>query len=180
MKRFNVQVIVFLCFLPTFLVCGGMPAAAMSIDEPSETFSGALSNEDTLLLSHPLDNLVIEKINAVNRLFDSLDIVISAGNAIEEARIRAALANHFRLTGNYHESVRFYQEAMNAASQSSHEDRSAIHHGIASAYYEMYFHNTVHSHYLDSAGRHAAIAYALASEVDNSELIADALSENAK
>ena len=159
-----------ICNTFLFIILLQIPAEAIDYAEPKYA-----NLNDTLYLSRPLDNSLIEKINTVNRLFDSLDIVIRNGNFIEEAKIRAQLANHFRLTGNYTESVRFYREAMNLARQISTDQQSEIHHGLASVYYEMYFHNPIQSHYLDSAKVHADIAYNIAVQTDNRNLIASAL-----
>ncbi|MCF8222584.1 MAG: DUF4381 domain-containing protein [Bacteroidales bacterium] len=130
---------------------------------------------DTLSLNQPLEKSLILKINVINRLFDSLDIVVAAGDIIEEARILARLANHFRLSGNYNESVRFYRNAMKAAGNILPIDNSIIHHGLASVYYEMYFHDKMQAHYIDSAEVHAVIAYDFANQAQKPILIADAL-----
>lgn len=130
---------------------------------------------DTLSLNQPLEKSLVQKINAINRLFDSLDIVIAAEDIIEEAKIRAKLANHLRLSGNYNESVRFYRDAMKVTGNSLPIDRSIIHHGLASVYYEMYFHDKVQAHYLDSAEIHAVIAHDFANQAHKPKLIADAL-----
>ncbi len=130
---------------------------------------------DTLSLNQPLEKSLIYKINAINRLFDSLDIVIAAEDIIEEAKILSKLANHLRLSGNYNESVRFYRDAMKAAGNNLPIDRSIIHHGLASVYYEMNFHDKVQAHYIDSAEVHAVIAHDFANQAQKPKLIANAL-----
>lgn len=163
----------------------GLVVVLMSIlftgcEQPSDTFENTLpqSAADTIpvFLSQPEYAQLAKGLVLINGLFDSLDVAIHEGDFGKEAQIKSLLANQFRLSGSYNESIRFYQAASRALDRApSAEISGVIEHGLASVYYEYYYHDTIKTFYLDSAENYAGRAYHTARETGNYELLMDAL-----
>lgn len=156
--------------------CSGEDPAPARQSAPSEQIEASGAQTMSEFLNDPDNQKLAKNIHLLNGLFDSLDVAMDVQDYSTEAVLKSELANHFRLSGNYDKSLRFYQEAVQASGRSqSNVNLGEIYHGLASLYYEMYFHDSVQTQFLDSAAIYANQAYELVSVSGDWQLIVYAL-----
>lgn len=97
-------------------------------------------------------------------------------DSLTAAKISASLGNRLRLAGLYPEGLNYYYQALKTT-PSAHEksDLSELRHGIAAIYYELYVHDTLRHHFLNSAQVNGAMALELADAEQDNKLISNAL-----
>lgn len=118
--------------------------------------------ERELLENHPQWQWLRQEFAKNQILFDSLEFYENSGNQLKLASIKIDLADRFRESGNYDGGLEFlnevYKKGINAFPDSI---KSKIYHGLASIYFELFFHNNTETYYLDSASKYSDEFYNL-------------------
>ncbi len=104
----------------------------------------------------------------LQQLFDSLEAAEAGENIQKRISLLAEIANKFRLSGNYHEGIRFYRNAISLLNGNDQLHKVEFYHGLAAIYYELYLHMRNQQHFLDSASIIADKAFEYA-EIAGSE-----------
>jgi len=146
--------------------------------EEREATEKSMSNQRqiTQSISYPETSDLLDKYTRINRLFDSLEYFERLSKAESIKRVKLNLGQVLRNSGNYFESIRFFDEALAVALDSTVDlCAGKIHKGLAGNYYELFFHNKEHRDYLDSSAKYASKSLQIARQINDATLKSQAL-----
>jgi ATP/maltotriose-dependent transcriptional regulator MalT len=158
-----------LCLL-TFALCACTQAPPKSdMTSQGGELDKFLVSIDPISASHFRNYLHLQQ------LFDSLEAAETAGDAEKALEHLSIIANNFRMSGHYHEGIRFYRNAISRLNGHEPDRFAEIYHGLAAIYYELFLHFPEHRHHLDSASTIAARAFQYAGLTGTAAPLSDAL-----
>lgn len=120
----------------------------------SKTYSNP-NETDKISKFNPLGDTFDFPYIALSMFFDSLKYYQTFGEIKSQLKLQVFLADKLRETGNYKESLMFYNEAFRIAdSMGSEQEYITIKHGKSEVFYEVFIH-TDQQQYLDSTIQYA-------------------------
>jgi DNA-binding CsgD family transcriptional regulator/cell division protein FtsL len=162
-------------FIILFVSCNHQPTDPLTTSVDFDDF------EREILENHPQWQWLRQEFAKNQMLFDSLEFYENSQNQLKLASVKIDLADRFRESGNYDGGLEFLNEIYYDVYKKGiipfpDSIKRKIFHGLASIYFELFFHNNTETNYLDSAAWYSDQFYKLsASDKTNPQTLLTAL-----